>query len=515
MVTATVKDDDSDFEPDSSNQGPPTFISRIRVGLRKRGNDGTAFSEKKGTMGLKFQLGWSLITLLTRIPTAFDDRRGSFVTLRARSKLFQQVILRKKPKRKILRPRRLKPYTNSYRFEFGEDRLSHYKSPSLHEIDTVAKILEKERPKFVKLAAEAGTSTTAMHTGKGITIDSIVRVIISQSCTNELALDAQQTMIRAYPFKVEGKLVFGTKPNYHSMREQNVEKLQVVLKKAGLQILKAKAIKACLDMVHAINVSRLAPGEVACEGNQPGAVDFVPGLLSMDYLNETYEQGGKQALFDKLVQLPQIGVKSACCLMGFNMALPVFAVDTHVAAMAKLLRWVPEDCDVENDMCSHLDSIMPDNEQKVLLHQDFWRHRRNCDRCSGRTKPHTFAYQNTICPLEHLVTRPAPPEKERDRTESDSDDGSPTKSPAAPKKPAVKKELSEAQQLAKGLVRVTYQLDDDFDAAGGGGPTRTTWIQDFSLLEFTAEPKKETIEDDSIYEEMVISTTIIKKRKEE
>ena len=52
---------------------------------------------------------------------------------------------------------------------------------------------------------------------------------------------------------------------------------------------------------------------------------------------DIYKEGGKQGAFDSLVKHPLMGVKSVCCLMGFHMRLPVFAVDTHVANMAKLL----------------------------------------------------------------------------------------------------------------------------------------------------------------------------------
>ena len=167
--------------------------------------------------------------------------------------------------------------------------------------------------------------------------DAIVRVIVSQSCSNEMALDAQATMRLAYPYTVNGTTFVGTKPNYHAMRVQPVDKLKKVLKKAGLSNLKAPVIKGCLDFIYAKNITLLQPGEVVYDGNDPAASDFVPGLLSMDYLWDIYRQGGKQAVFDNLVLLPQIAVKSACCVMAFNMGLPVFAVDTHVAGMAKLL----------------------------------------------------------------------------------------------------------------------------------------------------------------------------------
>ncbi|KAL2424548.1 hypothetical protein ABEF95_001099 [Exophiala dermatitidis] len=249
---------------------------------------------------------------------------------------------KQKPKEPVYKkpklPKRKTKHTNEYRFEFGEDRLYDHPKPTSSDLAIVAEILRKERTALKSAAQSMGTSSSpGIHAGNKISIDSIVRVILSQSCTNEAALDAQQTLMRAYPYCVGGIAVAGRIPNYHAMRVQSLDKLTTVLTKTGLQKLKGKSIKRILDAVYEINVARLQPGEVVYDGNEPGAAEFVPGLLSMEYVYEALAQGGKQAVFDCLVKLPQIGIKSACCLMGFNMNLPVFAVDTHVAGMAKLL----------------------------------------------------------------------------------------------------------------------------------------------------------------------------------
>ncbi|KAJ4518644.1 hypothetical protein HRR90_002431 [Exophiala dermatitidis] len=250
--------------------------------------------------------------------------------------------LKQKPKEPVYKkpklPKRKTKHTNKYRFEFGEDRLYDHPKPTCSDLAIVAEILRKERTALKSAAQSMGTSSSpGIHAGNKISIDSIVRVILSQSCTNEAALDAQQTLMRAYPYNVGGIAVAGRIPNYHAMRVQSPEKLTAVLTKTGLQKLKGGSIKRILDAVYEINVARLQPGEVVYDGNEPGVAEFVPGLLSMEYVYEALAQGGKQAVFDCLVKLPQIGIKSACCLMGFNMNLPVFAVDTHVAGMAKLL----------------------------------------------------------------------------------------------------------------------------------------------------------------------------------
>lgn len=296
-----------------------------RESLRKRGTDGTTSACIQAAGAAPHGHHMSFITL--KMCPGYTDKITAGTSV---------VVALKKAKRKP-RPRRKTPYTNRYKFEFGEDRLPGHVSPTPEQLAEVMNILGQERMSTTNAGKDKPASSTPMHAGCGISVDSIVRVIVSQSCTNEMALDAQATMRLAYPYMVNGEMVVGAKPNYHAMRVQTVDKLKRVLKKAGLQNLKAPKIKECLDVVYAKNVAMLQPGEVIYEGNDPTAQDFVPGLLSMDYLWEIYEQHGKQAVFDHLVLLPQIGVKSACCLMGFNMGLPVFAVDTHVAGMAKLL----------------------------------------------------------------------------------------------------------------------------------------------------------------------------------
>lgn len=264
---------------------------------------------------------------------------GSFITLTL--KPGYKIGPTKKPvtKRKaiILRPKRDTPYTNKHKFAFGEDLLGYHSLPTQKDIKEVAEILKKERPTLLANAAATDTAANPIHGGTGITIDSVVRVIASQASTNEQALDSQQTMIRAYPYYVNGAMVFGKKPNYHAMRQQSLTKLKTVLRKSGLGNLKAEGIKKCLDYVFEKNMSLREPGQIVHGGNEPDASDFVPGMLSLDYLLPILETGGKQALFDALTDLPLIGIKSACCLMSFSMDLPVFAVDTHVAGMAKLL----------------------------------------------------------------------------------------------------------------------------------------------------------------------------------
>ncbi|KEF57817.1 uncharacterized protein A1O9_05737 [Exophiala aquamarina CBS 119918] len=387
-------------------------------------------------------------------------------------------------KRKHTRLRRVVPSSNRFNFTFGRSVLAYHNWVRQVDINNVARILKEERPSLLAQISQNDATTPPMHAGQTFSVDAIVRVMLSQSSTNEGALDAQQCMIHAYPYMVNGVKVIGTIPNYHLMRVQSAKKLEMVLTRAGLQEKKAKYIKRCLDEIYCHNVSLISPGEVVYRFNDPNASDFVPGLLSVDYISEIYATKGKQAVFDCLVRFMMIGIKSAFCIMAFRMNIPVFAVDTHVAGMVKLLGWVPQDA-TEDEMCSHLDFMIEDDDKKVDLHQDFWRHRRACDRCGGRSLPGSWNYENAICPLEHLITRPVP-RRSLERPSKGS--------PQRPRTPTVKK-VDEDALRGQGMIEVTYLVDDDFDALTSAIVMRTAWIDDYSMLEADVQMMGEEVEE--------------------
>ena len=126
--------------------------------------------------------------------------------------------------------------------------------------------------------------------------------------------------------------------------------------------------------------------------------DFIPGLLSIDYLQTLDDQ----ALFDELVSHPGVGVKTAACIMAFNLARPVFAVDIHVFRLCKFLGWSPKGLD-ENKTCELLDVIVP-NEIKYGLHQAFWHHGQFCGRCKSGATEKSAGWADG-CPIEEFVDR--------------------------------------------------------------------------------------------------------------
>lgn len=121
---------------------------------------------------------------------------------------------------------------------------------------------------------------------------------------------------------------------------------------------------------------------------------------------------------------------------------------------------------------------MPASIDSVEFHQDLWNHRRSCARCSGRSGQASYEYQTAKCPLEQLVTRPAPKPAKLDKDGNEivvKVKTAPTKRP--------KKEVNREEMMAKGMVEVTYPVDDDFAASGETVLERTAWVKDLSSKE--------------------------------
>jgi hypothetical protein len=125
-------------------------------------------------------------------------------------------------------------------------------------------------------------------------------------------------------------------------------------------------------------------------------------------------------------------------------------------------------------LCQFLDNRIPE-ELKVSLHQDLWRHRRNCARCSSTHKKGSPEFENTICVLEPLVKERFFPDNKRS---SDDNSKKPTK-PTKPTKVTVTVKTRE-EYLALEMVEMKYQLDDDFAAAEFEEEELVVWVKDES-----------------------------------
>lgn len=395
------------------------------------------------------------------------------------------VIKAKKSKKSLLK--RVKPpkgfFTNKYRFKLRWTPFAEY--PEVDQevyqevYNTLADSLSLDGislDRKSKDAAVVGAPQGPMHAGDAVTVDALVKVIMSQATNNENALSAQARLIQAFPYVVDGKKVVGKIPNYHEVRTADAAKLKNALATAGLQNLRAKTIPECLNAIRQKNIEANSLGcNMDC--NPPNASEFVPGSLSLDYLNKLTPQ----EKLDELVSLPGIGVKTAACILAFNFQLPVFAVDTHVYRMVKWLGWIPEGAN-RNDGAAHLDFLIPDH-LKYGLHQGFWHHGQKCIRCKAGNDENTEGWKEAVCVLEEFLKRQphkerkSPDRKRKREEEENAEVDSPKPKLRKGNKTMTSKNMTVEEAEQDGYEPEEITINDNFDAPGGNviGVKRVFW----------------------------------------
>jgi len=93
---------------------------------------------------------------------------------------------------------------------------------------------------------------------------------------------------------------------------------------------------------------------------------------------------------ERLQSLPGVGLKTAACVLLFDLGKPVFPVDTHVHRISRRLGWLPPSATAEQAGRA-LDALVP-NRIKYSLHVNLVRHGREI--CLARMP------RCSICPLE-------------------------------------------------------------------------------------------------------------------
>ena len=340
----------------------------------------------------------------TRVKQAVKQRRATEAkaSLSHVSSSSKQVT-KKKPVRMI------GPFTNRYKIRFGYTPFPHNSKPTAAACHTVFDLLKKHHePDNIRLERypneQDGLSNDAvdgpMHAGHEVTFNAIVKTILSQATNNENAQMVEQTLINRFRYNFLGLKVKGEIPNYHAMHKAPISVLAKALASGGLHNIKARQIKACLEHVYNNNMERSTAKQRLQAEQISESTDFVPGMLSLDYMMPM----SLQEKFDYLVSMPGIGIKTAACILSFNFEYPLFAVDTHVMRLSRMLRWLPLNASSEDHAFMHLDKRVPD-ELKYGLHQAFWHHGQICIRCKAGSTPKTKGWDDAACPLGHLVDR--------------------------------------------------------------------------------------------------------------
>ncbi|KAK2001084.1 DNA glycosylase [Colletotrichum falcatum] len=343
-----------------------------------------------------------------------DDRKpsSSFSTTTSSIKKISPEELKK-----AANPRGLPKATpdNKYRLMPGATPFPDWSRPTPEECRTVYDILKYAPLSFTPPAKILPPSTTVAGCGEvPDLVDAMMRTLISQSVTRDSANMVVERIIARFG-QLDPQGIGAASIDWNAVRLAPPEDVIQTLHKGGLQNRKYEGIKECLDMIYMENQVRRSAymdekktGKVA---NVPGATEMTTGqkehqlkkieagILTLDHIRAMPADGAMMAL----IKHPQIGVKTAACLLLFCLQMPSFAVDTHVYRMCKWLYWVPG-TENENYVYMHCNVRVPDH-LKYGLHQLFIEHGSGCHRCKGSTSKGTAEWDKAVCPLEHLLDR--------------------------------------------------------------------------------------------------------------
>lgn len=124
------------------------------------------------------------------------------------------------------------------------------------------------------------------------------------------------------------KLIY---PEWAQVAEVSEQEIAVAIRSAGLGNTKAQKIKKILPLV------KERFGSYSIKGL---------GMWSVEAARKF------------MIDLPGVGVKTAACVLIFDLDMPAFPVDTHVARIARHLGWVPEKMSAE-DIQEYLEAVLP------------------------------------------------------------------------------------------------------------------------------------------------------------
>jgi endonuclease-3 len=84
---------------------------------------------------------------------------------------------------------------------------------------------------------------------------------------------------------------------------------------------------------------------------------IIKGKFGEHSIKSLAELNGAEAK-EFLVSLPGVGLKTAACVLAFDLGMPAFPVDTHVARVSRRLGWVPEKM-TPDKIQEYLEGVLP------------------------------------------------------------------------------------------------------------------------------------------------------------
>ena len=286
-------------------------------------------------------------------------------------------------------------------------------------------------------------------------LDALIRTLLSGNTTGLNSGRAMKGLVAKFGTLQDG--IGKGSLDYDGIRKADLEEVIDAIKEGGMQKKKGMYIKKLLDIVYEENKARrdtLVTAKEADESAAPRGAENETSeqkeaeitraddhVLSLDYIHHLE----KDEAITTMTKYPQIGVKTAACVVLFCMRIPCFAVDTHVFRLSKWLGWIPPNVGADPiTTFRHLEVMIPD-ELKYSLHQLFIKHGKACPRCRAITGPNSEGWDEG-CIIDHLVKRTGPMKQGLPRAKGSKG------------KKGKKTDDSEAEESEEPLS------DDDFDA---------------------------------------------------
>ena len=248
-------------------------------------------------------------------------------------------------------------------------------------------------------------------------LDALVRTLLSGNTTGLNSGRAMKGLVTKFGTLQEG--IGKGSLDYNAIRRASLDEVIDAIKEGGMQKKKGMYIQMLLDIVYEENKARrdalvtakedgnsAAPKGAENESEEQKDAEIIRAeehILSLDHIHHLE----KDDAITTMTKFPQIGVKTAACVVLFCMRIPCFAVDTHVFRLSKWLGWVPPDVGADPiTTFRHLEVRIPD-ELKYSLHQLFIKHGKSCPRCRAITGPNSEGWDKG-CVIDHLVKRTGP-----------------------------------------------------------------------------------------------------------
>ena len=320
------------------------------------------------------------------------------------------------------------PKKKLYGFSPGQSPYPNYSHPTPAECKEVCDILSKAhgRVKAPKTIPQPSLNNSGCGEVPSV-LDALIRTRLSAATNNQNSSRAFRGLVERFGIIKEG--VGKGSVNWDAVRRADQKDVFEAIKTGGLADVKSRHIKQILQMVYEEDQARK---ENLVKGEAGGAEDKIKeeeeerkeevskaasNVLSLDHLHLL----DNETAFNKLLEYPGIGPKTASCVLLFCMQRPSFAVDTHVFRLTKWLGWVPSDQKAKalakalakeqgtkakmgsvtrESTYAHLDVRIPD-DLKYPLHYLLIKHGRNCGWCSAKAGKDSKV---GVCPLAHLMS---------------------------------------------------------------------------------------------------------------